>query len=84
MVYAPWCAMALGGSPPKTINTMKPNLYAIISRLVLDGVSQGIRNTESAAPSVQPRTVENLTENIHMAVMRELTEYFTFKDDDKQ
>lgn len=71
--------MALGGSPPTTINTMKPNLYAIISRVVLDGIGQGFRNTRALIPD---KDASNLTENIHMAVMRELTEYFTFKDDE--
>lgn len=81
MVYAPWCAMALGGSPPETINTMKPNLYAIISRVVLDGIDQGFRNTRAIIPD---KDASNLTENIHMSVMRELSEYFTFKEDERK
>lgn len=61
--------------------TMKPKLYAIISNIVLDGVNQGFRNTRTLIPK---KDEENLTENIHMAVMRELSEYFDFSQDGKE
>lgn len=63
---------------------MKPNIYNILSRCVLDGIEQGVINTNNSgiagvnAPRVN--LSPEMTENIHMSIMREITEYIDFEE----
>lgn len=60
---------------------MKPNIYAIVSRCVADGIHQGIvdANRQEKLNPVDERTQEE----IHSKIMRELSEYFDWEDTDK-
>ena len=58
---------------------LKPNVYAVLSRCVHDGVNQGM--TEAILDkSITNRSVDDAKENIHLAIMREITEYFDIQD----
>lgn len=61
---------------------MKPNIYAIVSRCVADGIHQGIIDSSKHQEKYQPID-ERVREEIHSKVMRELSEYFDWEDTDK-
>ena len=59
---------------------MKPKLYEIVSRCVLDGII-------GAKPDMSRISSEKLTDNdieyIRLSIMRELTDYIDFGTNDK-
>ena len=59
---------------------MKAKLYNIVSRCVLDGIEQGSIN-HNHHRVVREKLSPELTENIHMSIMRELSEYIEFEGD---
>lgn len=61
---------------------MTPNIYAILSRCVADGIHQGIIDNNKHREKFQPID-ERAREQIHSAIMRELSEYFDWEDSDK-
>lgn len=61
---------------------MKVNIYAVISRSVLDGIHQGI--SEANRHAENPVKIDERTrESMHSEIMRELTEYIDWEDSDK-
>lgn len=59
---------------------MKPKLYEIVSRCVLDGIIGA--KTDMARISSEKLT-DNDIENIRLSVMSELTDYIDFGTNDK-
>ena len=59
---------------------MKPKLYEIVSRCVLDGI---IGAKPDMARILSEKLTDNDIEYIRLSIMRELTEYIEFGTNDK-
>ncbi len=59
---------------------MKANLYAVVSRAVLDGIEEGLTDANKRTPSpMLQETLASAIEQTHRAVMREIVEYVKFE-----
>lgn len=60
---------------------MKANMYAVMSRAVLDGVERSIEELNSKLDKPMSPTMKSaVVEATHQNVMREILEYVEFED----
>lgn len=59
---------------------MKPKLYEIVSRCVLDGIEAATLDDDVSLPQ---ELNNKEIENIRLSIMRELTDYIEFGTNDK-